>query len=77
MNYVYFQHFTFNKDCFVQYRAFDFKLNDVHFIKDIKNARIFIDIDKIRINIIIDNLKKKLIFTNILFVSNLFLNLIF
>ena len=55
MNYIYFQHFTFNKDYFIQYRVFDFKLNDVRLIKNIKNVRIFINIDKIRINIIIDN----------------------
>ena len=77
MNYVYFQYFTFNKDYFVQYRVFDFKLNDVHFIKGIKGARIFIDIDKIHINIVINNQKKELIFTNVLFILNLFLNLIF
>ena len=39
----------------MQYRVFDFKLNDIRFIKDIENARIFINIDKIHINIIIDN----------------------
>ena len=61
----------------MQYRAFDLKLNDIRFIKNIENARIFINIDKIRINIIINNKKKKKIFTNILFILDLFLNLIF
>ena len=60
MNYVYFQHFTLNKNYFVQYRVFDLKLNDIRSIKGIKNARIFINIDKIRINIVIDNQKKNL-----------------
>ena len=45
----------FNKDFFVKYRAFNLKLNDIRFIKNIKNIRSFINIDKIRINIIIDN----------------------
>ena len=61
----------------MQYRAFDLKLNDIYFIKNIENARIFINIDKIRINIIIDNQKKKFIFTNVFYILNLFLNLIF
>ena len=61
----------------MQYRVFDFKLNNVYLIKNIENVRIFINIDKIRINIIIDNQKKKLIFTNVLFILNLSLNLIF
>ena len=60
----------------MQYRALNFKLNDIRFIKNIKDARIFININKIRINIIIDDQKKKFIFTNVLFVSNLLLNLI-
>ena len=61
----------------MQYRIFDLKLNDIRFIKNIKSARIFINIDKIRINIIIDNQKKELIFTNVLFILDLPLNLIF
>lgn len=40
---------------FMKYRIFDFKLNDIHFIKNIENIYDFIDFDKIRINIIIDN----------------------
>ena len=60
----------------MQYRALNFKLNDIRFIKNIKDARIFININKIRIDIIIDDQKKKFIFTNVLFVSNLLLNLI-
>ena len=55
MNYIYSQHFTFNKNCFVQYRVFDLKLNNVRLIKDIENVRILININKIRINIVIDN----------------------
>ena len=39
----------------MQYRVLDFKLNDIRFIKDIKNIRIFINIDKVRINIVINN----------------------
>ena len=39
----------------MQYRTFDFKLNNIRLIKNIKNARIFINIDKIRINIVINN----------------------
>ena len=61
----------------MQYRVFNFELNNVYFIKNIESARILIDIDKIRINIVIDNQKKKLILTNVFFISNLFLNLIF
>ena len=55
MNYVYSQHFTFNKNYFVQYRALDLKLNDIYFIKNIENVHILINIDKIYINIIIDD----------------------
>ena len=44
----------------MQYRVLDFKLNDIRFIKNIKDIRIFIDIDKICINIVIDNQKKNL-----------------
>ena len=39
----------------MQYRALDFKLNDIHFIKNIKSVYIFINIDEIRINIIIND----------------------
>ena len=42
----------------MQYRVLDFKLNDIRFIKNIKDIRIFINIDKICINIVIDNQKK-------------------
>ena len=55
----------------MQYRVFDLKLNDIHFIKDIKNVRIFININKIRINIVIDDQKKKLIFINV-FLSQIY-----
>ena len=61
----------------MQYRALDLKLNDIRFIKNIENAHILININKIRINIVIDNQKKEIIFTNIFFISNLPLNLIF
>ena len=61
----------------MKYRALDLKLNDIRFIKNIKDIRSFIDIDKIRINIIIDDQKKEFIFTNVFYVLDLFLNLIF
>ena len=56
----------------MQYRVFNLKLNDIHFIKDIKNVRIFINIDKIRINIVIDDQKKNL-FLRISFLSQIYL----
>ena len=60
----------------MKYRAFDLKLNNIRFIKDIKSIHNLINIDKIRINIVIDNQRKKLIFINILYIPNLSLNLI-
>ena len=39
----------------MKYRVFDFKLNNIRFIKNIESIRNFINIDKIHINIIIDD----------------------
>ena len=77
MNCVVFQHFIANKDAFIEYRFLNPSINNVRSIKDINESKIFINIEKIRLVINLKDRKKKIIFNDALYISKLFINLIF
>ena len=54
----------------------NFSIDDVRSIKDIDESKIFIDIKKIRFVINLRDRKKKIIFNNVLYILELFINFI-
>ena len=77
MNCVVSQHFIANKNAFIEYRFLNPLINNVHSIKNINESKIFIDIEKIRLITNLRGRKKKIIFNGVLYISKLFINLIF
>ena len=77
INCVVFQHFIANKDAFIEYRFLSFSIDDVRSIKGIDESKIFIDIEKIRLVTNLRGRKKKIIFNDVFYISELFINFIF
>ena len=77
MNCVIFQHFIANKDAFIEYYSLNSSIDDVYSIKNINKSKIFIDIEKIRFIINLRGRKKEIIFNDVLYISELFINFIF
>ena len=65
-----------NKDAFIEYRFLNFLINNVYSIKSIDESKIFIDIKKIRLVINLRDRKKKIIFNEVFYISELFINFI-
>ena len=76
MNYVAFQHFIANKNTFIEYRFLNSLIDNVRSIKNINESKIFIDIEKIRLVINLKRRKKKIIFNDVFYILELFINLI-
>ena len=61
---------------FIKYRSLNFLINNVRSIKNINELKILINIEKIRFVTNLRDRKKKIIFNDVFYIPELFINLI-